>query len=254
MLTMENQFNQQFLSVLHREVRTPLGTIQGFLEILAQSKELPESCRGWVDIIQKNTVELSACLSQILEFTTIEAGQLLLQPRGFDIRDVMDTVMNSMNLKARKHHTFLWSETRDLRDSGLWSDAEKLQQIVANLVANSVQSTRDGEICLRVSEVREGDWIRLDIIDTGSGIPRDFIPHLFEPFRCGPRDKSDPGSGAGLGLAVARKLALSLGGHLDLLRTGVEGSVFRLEVPRRMKKRDEVMDGLAAVQSEKALS
>lgn len=228
--TEANKAKDRFLSVMSHEIRTPLGAIQGFADLLAQSPELSESSRGWVEIIQKNAVELTHLLNQVLDISKIEAGQLLIETRETAVRETIQDVIRLMSLKAKEAEDQIVFHDSDLPNRKAWTDSTKFRQILVNLISNAVKFTRKGTISIHACD--QGENFQVEVIDTGAGMEPEFLPRLFEPFSQAHNEASTRAGGTGLGLAVTRRLARALGGDLVLVRTELgQGSHFRVTLP-----------------------
>lgn len=225
---------------MSHELRTPLNSIIGFTNLILTDDIQPptgEQKEG-LEIVLRNAKNLLALINDILDLSKIEAGRLTISPEEFDIatilKDALDTVEPMVGDKPVK----LLSEI-DPNTSTLFSDPAKLKQIVLNLLSNAVKFTDEGEVKV-VVKVLDGNSIKLEVMDTGSGIPADYLDIVFEEFRQVDGSNTRRNGGTGLGLAISRKLARLLGGDLTAQSEVGKGSTFTLTLPTVYAMRGEI--------------
>ena len=230
-----NRAKSQFLAMISHEIRTPLNAIVGFSAIAGQTDD-QDRLKEYVDILAHSSQLLMDLVNDILDMSRAEAGELRLEPVVFNLPEAIDLLDKQYApLAAAKHLGF-----RIVKEPGLpvWvhGDPIRFRQIGANLVANGVKFTEQGEIVVVVDSLNpedcQGDgWVRLQVRDTGCGIEAADLAVVFEPFR-----QLNPGTnrthgGSGLGLAIVRRLVDLMHGRIAVSSEVGRGSCFTVELP-----------------------
>jgi len=236
-LEQASALKSQFLANMSHEFRTPLNAILGYASILLQgiSGELTPSQRKALDRIASNGRHLVGIISEILDLSRIEAGQMPLQISTFVPRLLVEEVLAEMEpIIARSKLTVTSHVSPDL--GPLVSDRQKVKQVVLNLLSNALKFTREGSVTIRVAKADAPSMVAIAIADTGIGIdPRDH-EKIFEDFQQVDSSVARPYGGTGLGLSICRRLATILGGRLDMESAVGRGSTFTLVVASRLTK------------------
>jgi signal transduction histidine kinase/ActR/RegA family two-component response regulator len=224
-----NIAKSQFLANMSHEIRTPLNGVLAMAEVMDRS-ELSGVQRERLSVVRQSGEQLLAVLNDVLDLSKIEAGKLELVDQDFDIERVAGSVLDGFSaLAAEKGLAFDVEVAPEAR--GAWrGDADRLRQIVANLVSNAVKFTAKGEVAARF-EAADAGGLRLSVTDTGIGIPQDKILTLFEKFTQADSSTTRQYGGTGLGLAICRELAQLMGGQVSVLSDEGRGSTFIVELP-----------------------
>jgi CheY-like chemotaxis protein/nitrogen-specific signal transduction histidine kinase len=234
-----NRAKSAFLASMSHEIRTPMNAILGFAQLLRRDGTLTEQQKQHVSTILRSGDYLLSLISNILEYSKIEAGRIELAEATFDLQRVLEEIEVMFRARAETKHLRLLTELSPPGPCFLVSDELRLRQVLVNLLANALRFTEHGHVTLRAT-VRPGSpadgcaakWLVVEVEDTGSGIAPAEMPRLFQVFEqteSGRRSRS----GTGLGLAISRKFAQLLGGTLTARSQVDQGSVFRLEIPVR---------------------
>lgn len=226
-----NRAKNLFLANVSHEIRTPMTAILGYAELL-ESPELSDAeRRRYLGIIQHNGDALMALISEVLDLSRIEAGQMKVESQRFDVASLMQDVIQSNQLRARERGLSLELCYRNPVPRELVSDPFRLRQILLNLVGNAIKFTEQGSIDVRVTWL-EGDtgMLQLEVRDTGVGIPAHALESVFEPFSQADETSTRNYGGSGLGLAIARQLARSLGGDVSVTSEPGVGSSFVVRI------------------------
>ena len=227
-----NRAKHEFLATLSHELRTPLNAIVGWTRMLLDgSLDEPGRTRA-LEVIARNAQLQAQLVGDILDVSGIITGGLKLNTDLIDLGSVICAAVDALRPAAlAKGVTLHVSEPAEARF--VYADAQRLQQAVWNLVANAIKFTPAGgrvEVDL-VDD--DSDVLRIRVRDTGDGIDREFLPHVFDRFRQGDGSVSRQHGGLGLGLAIARHLVELHGGRVDAASPGRGGgSTFIVDLPR----------------------
>ena len=227
-----NQAKSEFLAAMSHEIRTPMNGILGMLRIVGDSA-LSDDQQARLAVIQSSSQTLLGILNDILDYSKIETGRILLEPRDFDLRQLVEDIQALMRFRATEKGLGL--ETRIAGDvpEFVRGDAGKLSQILLNLIGNGLKFTERGQVALAIEKGREttdGEvTLHFEIEDTGPGISRAELQRVFEPFYQVDPQRSRRLGGTGLGLAISRRLVEAMGGALCASSQPGRGSRFRFD-------------------------
>ena len=223
----------EFLSRVTHEVRTPLNGILGFVD-LARREALPAQVHEHLHLAQRSGAQLSGLLDDLLDLQRLDAGDAPPVAAAVDLRSLATDLDAAWRDRAsRKGLSFSTSVAPDI-PRGVLTDGESLRQLLGHLTSNAVKFTDRGGVLvsIRLGE-RDGAAasLRVDVTDTGPGLAPDDIQRVLQPFEQGDRFDTRAHDGAGLGLALATRLAARLGGSLDIDSAPGEGSEFSVTLP-----------------------
>ena len=227
-----NQYKSQFLANMSHELRTPLNSSLILAKLLADNKSgnlTPEQVR-FAQTISSAGNDLLTLINDILDLSRIEAGKIDITPESINVARSIDTLLRSVEPMARQKGLALKWEIEPGTPERIDTDAQRLGQIIKNLLSNALKFTERGEIRLRVFAIEDG--IGFAVRDTGIGIAPDQLDLIFEAFQQADGSTHRKYGGTGLGLSISRDLARLLGGDLTVQSTVGEGSVFTLVLPR----------------------
>ena len=219
---------RDFISNLSHEIRTPLASLKALTETLQDGAlEDPPAARRFIDQIQVEVDALTQMATELLELSRIESGQLSLDRQPVSAYDLLISASKRMQLQAERAGVDLRvNRARDLPNVNI--DLQRLEQILVNLIHNSVKFTRTGGEIVLFAEAGIGE-VRFAVRDTGIGIPADDVPRIFERFYR--VDKSRTGSGTGLGLSIAKHIVEAHGGKIWVESVEGQGSTFYFTIP-----------------------
>jgi signal transduction histidine kinase len=226
-----NRAKSEFLAVMSHELRTPLNAIGGYTELIEMGLRGPvtEAQREDLGRIRRSQLHLVSLISDILDFSRIEAAGVSYSPAAIRLRDVLTEVHDMIAPGASRRSVTLRLGQCAERVTA-WADGEKVRQIALNLLSNAIKYTPAGgrvELCCGV----DGGRAYVRVTDTGIGIPRDQQEMVFEPFVQLDRGLTRTTEGTGLGLSISRRLAAGMGGELTLDSEEGAGSTFTLWLP-----------------------
>lgn len=212
------------------EFRTPINSILGLTQLLLDrlDGDLTDEQEKQVRFVRSSAEALSELVNDLLDLSRIEAGRHELRTSKFDIAELFSSLRGMMKPLVRKGVALVFDEPPAVRFE---TDRGKVSQILRNLVSNAIKFTERGSIRVRAEELATGR-LQITVADTGIGIAEKDLPRIFEEFTQIDGDLQRTVKGTGLGLALARRLAETLGGSLFVRSKPGEGSTFTLELPR----------------------
>lgn len=219
-----------FLAVMSHEVRTPLNGILGMSDLLTATPLDPVQ-REYVEAIRISNHHLSALINDVLDLSKIEADRLDLDVVPFDLVRELEEVAAPLASVARAKGLEFICDLPGMVPSLVKGDPTRLRQVVLNLLSNAVKFTNQGSVILRGEILRPSPLLlRLEVQDSGRGIPQEFKDRLFEPFRQADASTSREFGGTGLGLAISRRLVEKMGGTIACRSQAGDGTTFTLEL------------------------
>ena len=225
-----------FLSTMSHEIRTPMTGVLGMIELLRDNPAPEERDRFFITLKQSADL-LMTVLDDVLDFSRIESGRLVFEDADFDIEELMQSTIDLFDGAASQKGLLLGFEGDRGAATRVRGDAVRVQQVVSNLISNAIKFTAVGRITLMLSArpaaadaAPDALCWRIEVRDTGIGIPADKLGSLFEPFVQADAATSRRFGGSGLGLAISRRLVDAMGGKAGVRSRPGRGSTFWIEL------------------------
>lgn len=227
-----NRAKSAFLATMSHEVRTPMNGVLGMLEATLRSP-INESARDYLITARDSAVNLLNILNDILDYSKLEAGQMQLECMSFSVRQMADDIVSMLGGVAEKKRIQLLVEISADTPEWIVGDPTRFRQILLNLVSNALKFTASGSVRIVVSYTagERPHLIRVEICDTGPGIPEAARERLFNRFNQVDVSTTRKFGGTGLGLAICRELSHCMGGEIGVQSEVDVGSTFWFEIP-----------------------
>jgi len=225
-----NQAKSTFLAKMSHELRTPLHAILGFTQIMVKDQHLAGKQKEQLQTIYSSSQHLLGLINDILDLSKIEAGKLELSPHSFDLPTFIHHLESMLEFKAKKKGLDLTMDIQAKVPHHLYSDEQKLRQILLNLLSNSIKFTPSGQVSLTITLAKQPHTLQFTVSDTGMGIASEELDQLFQPFEQTQSGKQSQ-QGTGLGLTISRQLVQLLGGELKVSSQVNQGTQFTFDLP-----------------------
>lgn len=225
------RMQNEFVSTVSHELRSPLTSIAGSLSMAANGAlgQLPPKAQQMIDLAFRNANQLSAIINDLLDMEKLVSGKMPLkcQPVSVD-EQVCQSLENIQAFADQQQVTLHLYSSDNLLTIDV--DSRRFQQILSNLLSNAIKfSPVDGEVSVNVQDL--GEWVRISVSDHGSGIPESFRNRVFQKFAQADGSDSRQKGGTGLGLAITRELTEQMGGHVTYESLEGEGTTFYVKFP-----------------------
>lgn len=227
------QRRRDLVGDLAHELRTPLTVVEGYLEGLSDGTLDPSN--EIYERLARETRRMRRLVNDLQELSKLEAGYLPISVIALDLRPLISSVIAKFSdqLVAEDSPTLTLDFPAEVPK--VLADAERVEQILVNLIGNALRYTPAGSITVRVRDARgetvRESWVWIEVIDTGVGIAEDDLPHVFERFWRADRSRDRHSGGSGIGLAISRRLVELHGGQIEVESELDRGSTFRFSLP-----------------------
>ena len=227
-----NRLKTAFLANMSHEIRTPLNAIVGFSSVLVSDDSSPAEKEQYCDIIQKNSDLLLHLINDILDISRMESGRIKFVWEECDVVELCQTALSTAEYGRKTSALFLFETP--VASLVIKTDAQRLKQVLINLLSNAAKFTPSGSIKLAIAIDKQHQQLELSVSDTGCGIPSDKSDRVFERFE----KLNEYSQGTGLGLAISRLIVENLGGKIWVDKDYTEGARFVFTHPLTKKEKE----------------
>lgn len=234
------RMKSNFLSVVSHELKTPLHSIKGFVDIILMGKTGPINAiqRDFLNTVKEQTAQLQRLINDLLEFSRLESGQVKLHPQEVELAGLADEVMEKLAPLAEEGRVKLIS-TLPADFPTVEADRVRLEQVLTNLIDNAIKFTPAGG-SITISGEHLGDRVRLRVTDTGIGIPMEERERIFDRFYQVDSGSTRSYRGTGLGLTICKHIVEQHQGRIWVEGREGEGATFVVELPRKLSREQEL--------------
>ena len=234
-----NNAKSEFLATMSHEIRTPMSGIIGMTSLLRDT-QLTDKQVDYIDSLDESATALHSLINDILDLSKLEAGKFVLQDEVFDLAKVIKGVKGMFTPIAKQKGLTLSFHYDKKLPTHFVGDANRLRQVLLNLVSNAVKYTQKGSVTIKARPVSQNETtclVRIEVIDTGIGINSQHLQHIFDPFyQC--KNKLNE-EGTGLGTTIIKNLVQLMNGRIDVRSEINTGSTFWIEIPWPYKRPGE---------------
>jgi len=247
-----NAAKSDFLANMSHEIRTPLNGILGMLRLI-QQEPLTTPQAEHARLAYRSAESLLAIINDILDYSSLSAGKIRIVVKPFNLHEVINEVVRLLSAKSHKKHLSIDVEYDDSLPVWWEGDPVRFRQIITNLVGNAVKFTQEGGVTVRVqaeTQNQEHYQMRLEVEDTGIGIPEDRLETIFGKFNQVEQTDNHTEGGTGLGLTISRQLIELMGGTIGVRSQVGRGSTFTVILPMQTIPEENIKELEQAKQDE----
>ena len=225
------ELKDNYLNIMAHDIRTPIGAVIGFSDILLESN-LPDQTREYVETIKRNSTYLLNLINNILDMAKLEKHKMDLESISFSLETLGSDIGKLIAPKLSENTQFIFDCDPNLPDK-LLGDPNRLRQVLINLLGNAAKFTHRGSVSLMIRHISENNshhQIRFSIKDTGVGIAKENLSKLFQPFSQENSSIASKYGGTGLGLAISKEIVELMGGTIHVESTPDQGTEFYFDI------------------------
>ncbi|HEX5112700.1 MAG TPA: ATP-binding protein [Saprospiraceae bacterium] len=224
---------EQFLANISHEIRTPINGIAGMVSLLSQN-QTPHEQETYLSAIRSSAENLKVIINDLLDLSAIDSGKLKFEKIPFNLTDMVPSLVNTFTYQAREKKLHLGYTIDEKLNKILLGDPVRLNQILINLISNAMKFTHTGSIHINCTSDRDQKnvcWVRIEVSDTGVGIPAEKLNTIFDSFSQADASVTRKYGGTGLGLTIAKQLVELQSGRITVISKENVGSTFIVLIP-----------------------
>ena len=236
-----SQAKTDFLANMSHDIRTPMNAIVGITKLMAHDKDDPTKVEAYVGKVQQSSQHLLSLINDVLDMSKIESGGVSLNAEPISVADQISQIESIVRPQIEERKQTFTIRTHNITHEHLTGDAVRLRQVFINLLSNAIKYTPNGgSIRLDLEELpcEEADKarLRITVTDSGYGMTKDFVEHIFEPFTRAENSTTNRIQGTGLGMAITKNIVDLAGGTITVQSELNKGSCFTVELPIRIDR------------------
>ena len=248
-----NRAQNKFFSNMSHEIRTPINTIIGLNEMIMR-EDISEEVAEDAENIRSASKLLLHLINDILDISRFQSGEMKINPGEYNLKDMITDVVGMMKPKAAEKNLELTVTVSPELPIGLYGDEVRIKQAVINVLNNAIKYTSEGSVSFAVGgEMKDEKTLKLvfTVSDTGIGIKKESIPHLFSAFMRMDEDENKYIEGTGLGLSIVKQIVDMMGGNIRVNSIYTKGSTFVIEFPQEVRDNQGIGDYDSVINREK---
>ena len=248
-----NRAQNKFFSNMSHEIRTPINTIIGLNEMIMR-EDISEEVAEDAENIRSASKLLLHLINDILDISRFQSGEMKINPGEYNLKDMITDVVGMMKPKAAEKNLELSVTVSPELPIGLYGDEVRIKQAVINVLNNAIKYTSEGSVSFAVGgEMKDEKTLKLvfTVSDTGIGIKKESIPHLFSAFMRMDEDENKYIEGTGLGLSIVKQIVDMMGGNIRVNSIYTKGSTFVIEFPQEVRDNQGIGDYDSVINREK---
>lgn len=235
----------QFLSNMSHDIRTPMNAIYGLTQLMEHDKSDPEKMDDYIQKLKSSSKHLLSLINDVLDMSKIESSEVILNQEIINLCDQITQLKSIISPQTEEKKQNLCIRIHEIRHEYLFGDAVRLRQILINLLSNAVKYTPNGgnidfDITEKYNEERKSSIFEFSVTDTGCGMSKDFMEHIFEPFTRAENSMTNKIQGTGLGMAITKNIVDIMGGMISVTSELGKGSCFTVDIPLDVDTETEI--------------
>jgi len=229
----DDHAKSEFVSIASHELLTPISAIQGYLSMILEEKmgKVDPQARGYLEKVYSSTKRLRFLVKDLLSVSRIESGKMKVDLQSLDLVKTIDETIDQLQFLADEKHLKLHFNKPYSSLPSVLADSDRLMEVLINLIGNSIKYTPEGSVTISVDSLHSGNFLRVDITDTGIGMSKEAQAHLFEKFYRIDSPETTGITGTGLGLFITKSIVEKMGGNVSVKSKQGEGSTFSINLP-----------------------